>query len=191
MSVISNREKAMNQLMHKDNIADCISGSNVKNLDKGPVEITVGMSTAAGHTSIKHTPEDIKVIAGALFITENAKIAAQVSGLSDHLTRTHGKGLITRKAYDAEFAEKVLEKKEELAAPAREKALSIIMNAMQTITPEKLENAKLREASSVAKDMASVIEKLADKNGSNGNSISFHFHAPRERKENEYVVKDV
>lgn len=190
MSVISSREKAMNQLMHKDNIADCVSGPKGQEINKGPGEITVG-SGRETCTTIRNTPEDIKVLAGAIFIAENSKIAAEVSGLSEHVTRIHAKGLSTHSTFDEKFAEKVLEKKEELAAPAREKALSIIMNAMQTITPEKLENAKLREASSVAKDMASVIEKLADKNGGNGNSISFHFHAPRERKENEYVVKDV
>lgn len=191
MSVISNRQKMLDQILHKDNIANCVRGEKGP-IGQGPdvVSISVGKSMS-DRTAIMHTPEDIKILAGALFITEGAAVAAEVSGLSKNLTRIHGKGLTTRTRYDEDLAEKVLEKKEELAAPAREKALNIILNAMNTITPEKLEQAKLREASSVAKDMASVIEKLADKNNNNGNSISFHFHAPRERKEDEYVVKDV
>jgi hypothetical protein len=190
MSVISNRQKALDQLLHKDNIADCVVKGKIVNAGEAK-EVSIGRKEMESRTAIMHTPEDIKVLAGALYMVEGSRIASEVSGLGQHHTRLHAKGLSTRVKFDEELAEKVLDKKEELAAPIRDKALKVILNAIEVCTPEKLEQAKLREAAGVAKDMAAVYEKLGDKNAGNGSAISFHFHAPRERKENEYVIKDV
>lgn len=72
------------------------------------------------------------------------------------------------------------------------RARLVALAALEEITPEKLEGAKLREISGVAKDMTGIIRDLespADNDGQKG--VQFTFYMPPKKEESFFEVIDV
>jgi hypothetical protein len=64
--------------------------------------------------------------------------------------------------------------------------------ALGTITPEKLERAKLRDAASVARDMSAIMKNMTrDKDSGNGINQQVIVYQPRSRQEDTYEVIEV
>jgi hypothetical protein len=73
------------------------------------------------------------------------------------------------------------------------KAISKLKQALNHITPEKLENTKARELASVAKDMSAVIKNMepeAPPEGTKSNSPTFVFYTPQFVKQESFEVID-
>lgn len=150
-----------------------------------------GEKSNGGGVNATQAPEDVKILAGAFAMAENAKISAEIFGLNGAMVGYHKKGMPNRTEVNEEFREKVIEKKEEILIPIREKALKVVSDALESISKEDFTNAKLRDKAAVAKDIATVVDKLSPKHGGSGVAIQFHIHAPAPRAEKEYRVIDV
>lgn len=89
---------------------------------------------------------------------------------------------------DKELKSHVDSVKTEIASSARSK----IIAALSHITENKLSDAKLSEVSMIAKDMATVMEKM-EGNTSKDKTVQHQviIYAPRVRDENDYNVIDV
>lgn len=92
---------------------------------------------------------------------DTAKNVAANFGISEshaHVLK-HGKTSST-----SEVKEEIVLTRNELLDKTRDRAVTLLMESLNLITPEKLDKAKVREISSVAKDMASIIEKTTPVN---------------------------
>lgn len=209
MAVIITRQKAIDRLSSPDNLAQkmgrdrIISGEEKKEGDENVTIVdpeTVGIvhkGTSGNHDSARNgsggriaIPEEVRVIAGALMPGDSARDAAAAHGLSFKSVSVAAKGCPTIGTHSEEFEEKVLEARENMQKPLRDKALTVLSRALDEITPDKIKALKARESAAVAKDMAVVFEKLNDKAAS-GASVSFNFYAPRQKKESDYASEEV
>jgi len=75
----------------------------------------------------------------------------------------------------------------EIAAKSRK----ILLDAMESITPEKLEAAKVRDASGVAKDMSGIIKDMEPSVEKDVERVQFVLLVPPLRKEESFEVIDV
>lgn len=75
----------------------------------------------------------------------------------------------------------------EIAAKARDRLVA----AMESITPDKLEAAKVRDASGVAKDMSSIIKDMEPSVEKDVERVQFVLLVPPLRQEESFEVIDV
>lgn len=72
----------------------------------------------------------------------------------------------------------------------KNKAQARILLAMRHITEEKIQDAKLKDITGLARDMSAVIKNMETNGGQGNTNITYQIYAPRERKESEYEVVD-
>lgn len=70
----------------------------------------------------------------------------------------------------------------------RTKALSIVNDALDQITIEKLEGSKLRDIAAIAKDMSIVHEKMSEEKRDDGNRVQVIIMTPKTRREEDMEV---
>jgi hypothetical protein len=120
----------------------------------------------------KHVPETLRIIAGA---------AGHFSGIvkvQDNLAISDSDAWNNKKH----------PKVEKIVDQAQVKAAERLLEALGLITPEKMENAKLRDLSAVAADMARILEKTSDKAAPNIQQTQILIYAPRTKDEDEYKI---
>jgi hypothetical protein len=63
-----------------------------------------------------------------------------------------------------------------------------LLSAIEAITPEKINEAKLRDIASVAKDMSAVIKNMEPSVEADTARTQFIFYAPQQKEESHYKV---
>jgi len=73
------------------------------------------------------------------------------------------------------------------------KATGKLDAALESITPEKLEDVKPRDAAGIAKDMSVIVKNMEPEKKESGTRIgpNFIFYAPHSRSEDEYEILQV
>lgn len=137
-------------------------------------------------------PDAVRVLIGSFSRIDGCKKTGENFGCSTQAASESAKGIIGHHRIMPDEQLERMDKVEETAASgAKEKAVNILMQALDAITPDELSSAKLRDKSAVVKDMASAIEKLSEKGGDARALIQFNVYAPKERKEDAYETIDV
>jgi hypothetical protein len=136
----------------------------------------------------KELPDFLRVLVGVGAKMSGSPAAAKAFGVSQPTALTASKGKRSPKGPD------VPELKESIdgtIADARSKAVAGVMAALDLV-PDKIDSSvKLRDLTSVAKDLAFVAEKLApaDEKAQKGNQVIFYM--PKEKNVLDYDIIDV
>lgn len=85
----------------------------------------------------------------------------------------------------------LVEIKEKTAKGAREKALGIVHDALDQITVERMEGAKLGEIAKIAKDLAIVHEKMDEEKKEEDRRIQIVIMTPKTRDEADMEVIEI
>jgi hypothetical protein len=149
-----------------------------------------------GRGSKTNTPNSLRKVIGDEALESNnseAKDLVKAIGgeISDSSISAYKQGATSTATYnerDEGLAVHVDETRVRIASKAREKLLS----ALDHITEEKLGNAKLREASGVARDMSGIVKDMEPPSERGTESgVKFVFFTPPMRKEESFEIIDV
>jgi predicted transcriptional regulator len=132
-----------------------------------------------------------KVIAqDAIENGRNSALAlARSVGVSDSSVSAYTNGSTSTASYNErnkELVEHTNKVKEQIAGKARTR----LLQSLRAITPEKLQNAKLKDVSAVARDMSAIVKNMeprdVDEAEGRGPKVNINIFAPARRKEEEY-----
>jgi predicted transcriptional regulator len=133
-------------------------------------------------------PEIRKLIATAAIEGGSGKSLSEVFGLSQSSISAYKNGATSTTTYNEpkeELVEHNNQVRERIISSSRKK----LELALESITPEKLENAKLKDVSGVARDMSAVIKNMEPQINLNPNlNQQFIFYAPKTRNESDFEV---
>lgn len=168
--------------------------SEISNLN-GKSQVTVEQlpDRGRGNGNVE-TPESLRKIIGEETIENGRGSALQIArafGISDSSVSAYSNGSHSTASYHnptrslASHLSKVKNK-------ITKRAHSRLASALDSITPEKLAEANLREASGVARDMSVIIKNLEPENEkANDNAPRFIIYAPQIRQESSFEVIQV
>ena len=124
-------------------------------------------------------PPSLRTLIASVAVSDGTKAAAKAFDLSPA-----GAPLIKKKEIEAGRVESKVDK-------IRDKALDSLSSLFESvITADGLSGLKTREGIAAAKDLASVVDRIAPKT-SGGNNVQFVVFSPRIRAEEEYEAIDV
>lgn len=138
-------------------------------------------------------PDSLRKIIGEEKIEgANNQELARAFGISESSASAYAVGATSTASYDKpnkELKRHVDTKRVRLL----NKAHNRLSYALNGITPEKLEVAKLTEASAVARDMSAIIKNLEPKeeDSQRDTNVQFNFFVPRMRQETEFEAMPV
>lgn len=144
-----------------------------------------------GRGSVKQVPTALrKLIAEESINGAPAKELSDVFGISPSSISAYKNGATSTASYnqpDTELSKHVNDVRSDIGDKARARLLS----AIEAITPEKIEAAKLRDIASVAKDMSAVIKNMEPEGEERAKTNNFIFFSPNQKEETAYKVIDV
>lgn len=141
----------------------------------------------------KAVPESLKKIIGEtneLDGRQEALSIARMFDISDSSVSAYANGATSTTTYNepnTDLKNHIDTTKERIKSKAR----SRLFNALKHITEDKLKDAKVRDVSGVARDMAAIIRDMEPEKGSNDNgrqAPQFVFYAPQFRDERSFDV---
>lgn len=140
-------------------------------------------------------PESLRKIIGEtseINGREDALALANQFGISSSSVSAYANGATSTKSYhepNKELKSHINSAKERIS----KKAQNRLINALNEITPEKLAEAKLRDISSVARDMAAIVKdmEVEEVKDTNQNGPTFVFYAPQIKSESAFDVIDM
>jgi hypothetical protein len=157
-----------------------------------PTEVVIPITRGRGNKP--ETPAELrKVIAQMALEGEPHKEIMERFGVSQSSISAYSAGATST----ARISNPVLQDKDLIESNRKVKvdinnsAAERLNMALGTITPEKLERAKLRDASSVARDMSAIMRNMRDDNGANPVNQQVIVYQPRARQEDTYEVIEV
>lgn len=163
-------------------IPNPVPNATVKDIKKGRGEGDV------------ETPEVIRKIIGDAAIEggrAEALALADRFGLSGSSASAYANGATSTSSYhnpSLELSSHLNNKRIKIASKARARLLA----SLNAITPEKLENAKLRDVAAVATAMSAIVKHMEPEvDRTNLQNVQFVFMSPRVRHESEYEYIDV
>lgn len=140
-----------------------------------------------------NVPDSIRNLIADTSVSEGRPAAlalAESLGISSSSVSAYSRGATSTASYDTPKAQiKLVSDAAKLRVAKR--ARSKMMQALHHITPDKLENAKLRDLAGVARDMSVIIknmepEKEKETGNINNNGPQFVFFAPKFESEAAY-----
>lgn len=134
-------------------------------------------------------PSMLREIVGTAAQFDKAKNVAETFGISTQEAYHLKEGMRSSNKPDPELRDKI----DRNIGVIKDRALEKLMDAMGAITTDEIQNAKLLEKSAVAKDMASIMEKVSDKSEAedHSNQIHFHIYGPNLKSEEDFEVIDI
>lgn len=141
-----------------------------------------------GRGNTKATPEIMREIIGDTAITESGRDVSEAFGISQSSVSAYKVGAHSTSSYnkpDQQLKENVNKKRYKIS----NKASNRLVMALDSITPEKLSEVKVKDAASIAKDMSAVIKNMEPDHGrENGPAVQFVFFSPRQKTESDYEI---
>lgn len=136
-------------------------------------------------------PMEIReIIAEEAIVNGNTTKIAETFGVSKSSVDAYKNGATSTATYN-EPNERLQKRNDKVRTEIISSAKERLLAALQHITPEKLKDAKLRDVSSVAKDMASVISATEPQVSNTNIGAQFIYHIPQQKKESDFDVIDV
>ncbi len=156
---------------------------------KDPVKKSTIVSIERGRGNVKEVPSELrKLISEDALKGIKAKELNEAFGISESSVSAYKNGSTSTSSYnepDIELVKHNDKVREDIVTGARSKLLS----ALESITDEKLRDAKVRDAASVAKDMSAVIKNIEpQQNQSSQLNQQFIFMTPPPRGEESFEV---
>lgn len=141
-----------------------------------------------GRGSAKEVPIELKKLIGSEGIAggSNGELS-KAFGVSESSVSAYKHDASSTSSYNepnGELKRANDEVRTEIIGKSREKLLA----AIDSITTEKLNDSKARDAASVAKDMSAVIKNMEPQNPNGGNTLNqqFVFHVPAPKQESDF-----
>lgn len=150
-----------------------------------PEIITIEKGRGEGNKAVPESLRKIIGETGELDGRQEALALAKMFDISDSSVSAYTNGATSTASYDkpnAELKGHIDNTKERISKKAR----SRLFSALKHITEDKLAEAKLRDVSSVARDMAAIVKDMESESSgkdSGQNKPQFIFYAPTFRKE--------
>jgi hypothetical protein len=145
-----------------------------------------------GRNSSKEVPIELKKLISQESIEGTpAKLLSETFGVSPSSISAYKNGATSTSTYN-EPNEELKKHNDVVRDTIINGARSKLLLALESITPEKLVDTKVRDAAGIAKDMSAVIKNMEpqiDRGGSQLNQ-QFIFHAPLARKETDFEIID-
>lgn len=164
-------------------------------VDPSEFDLELGISSAKvedmaqlgrGENNVR-VPEIIREIVGETALVETGKNVADAFGISQSSVSAYKIGAHSTSSYhqpNQELKDKQRNARERITTKARKRLLL----ALDSITPEKMNDVKARDAAGIAKDMSAVIRNIEPAQDNNGPQVQFVFYSPRPRSENDFEV---
>jgi hypothetical protein len=151
----------------------------------------VDMNRGRGNGNV-NVPNGLRKIIGSTAIEDGRKEAVELGrnfGLSPSSVSAYTQGATSTASYDEQPNKSTITSaKERIARSARSK----LRQALTALTPDKLQDTKAVDLSTIAKNMAGVVKQMEpdiSNQGMNGNgSPTFILYAPQFRKEENFEV---
>ena len=141
-------------------------------------------------------PNEIRKLIADDNLTNGRQSALELAsdfGISPSSVSAYSKGSTSTASYrepDKTLTNYIKARKQRIT----KKALRVLTNSLDTLTPEKLSTVKARDLAGIAKDMSTVANNMSDKNESQSDGKpQFIVYAPQVRDERSYetiVVHD-
>jgi hypothetical protein len=141
-----------------------------------------------GRGNTKEVPQVIReIVADCAINGEDVKAVSESFKVSPSSISAYKHGATSTSSYDQNHRVKT---RDRIADKAQHK----VLEALNCLTEEKIGNSKATEISSIAKDMASVFEKLSGKvvdNQNDGPQVHLHLYGPKQKTLDHYEVIDL
>jgi predicted transcriptional regulator len=141
-----------------------------------------------GNTPAK--PDQLRnLIAEEAIKGASAKELSESFGVSPSSISAYKNGSTSTASYDTpdrKLANHIVNVKDRIT----KKATNRLARALDSITPEKLDDLKVKDAAQVAKDMSVVIKNMTPEVREQNNNVNFVIFAPKVREESDYDVID-
>jgi predicted transcriptional regulator len=145
-----------------------------------------------GRGPIQAVPDIIREIVAeeAILSDKSQAEVAEQFGVSPSSVSAYKHGATSTATYN-EPHEKLNKRNDKIRSEVISTARSRLLQALDKITPEKLEATKARDLAGIAKDMSTVISQHEPQVSNQNIGAQFVFHVPTVRKESEYEIIDV
>lgn len=154
---------------------------NVKEIERGRGEGKV------------EVPETLRALIGQSALEGNRKEAlalARAFDISDSSVSAYSNGATSTASYhnpDKELKRKLDETKQRLTGKARAR----LEESLDSITPDKLGAAKLRDLSATAQAMSAIVRNLEPQTEHSGANVNVVVYAPHLKEESSFEIIDV
>lgn len=163
---------------------------NNNNENKNSQSHALFQTIERGRGSSKEVPIELKkVIAEESINGTLASTLASAFSVSESSISAYKNDATSTSSYH-QSNEELAKHNDAIRTSILEGARGKLLMALENITEEKLEGAKLRDTASVAKDMSAIIRNLEPSNGNDNNGLKqqFIFYAPKEKSEKDFQV---
>jgi predicted transcriptional regulator len=118
---------------------------------------------------------------------DSAKDIANAMSISDSSVSAYKNGSTSTKSYN-EPDKDLKQHTDTIRNRISSKARGRLLMAMNSITKDKLDNAKMRDVAAIANAMSSVIRNLEPPVNEGNNQTNFIFYAPKPKEESQFEV---
>jgi hypothetical protein len=141
-----------------------------------------------GRGEKKEVPQVIReIVADCAINGEKPEVVSKNFNVSPSSISAYKHGATSTSSYDQNHRVKTRDR-------IADKAQYKVLEALNCLTEEKIGNSKATEISSIAKDMASVFEKLSGKvnpEANDGPQVHLHLYGPKQKSLDHYEVIDL
>lgn len=142
-----------------------------------------------GRGNAPEVPQEIRklIASNSIHSGGNHKEIAEAFGVSTSSVSAYKNGATSVTTYDKpneELSRHVDKVRDTISTTAR----SRLMSALQSLTDEKIENTKARDAASIAKDMSVVVKNMEPVVQGNDSSVKVLIYQPRIKEESDFEV---
>lgn len=123
---------------------------------------------------------------------ESSSSVAKAFNIGESVVQRASQGYVTERQENNELKD-VIDRIKSKKRDAESQAIDKVLETLNILTPEKLSSvSKVKDISSIAKDMAVIANQLSDK-GSNDGEVGVHLHlyAPKSKSLDDYDIIDV
>jgi len=139
----------------------------------------------------KNVPQEIrKLVADEALLGANAQEIAEQFGISTQSVSAYKNGATSLATYNEpnkELSGHIDSTRSEITKSARTR----LMEALESITPEKIATSKVQVASQIAKDMSAIIKNIEPQKENSGPTVQFVMYAPQMKKEEDFDTKQI
>lgn len=171
-----------------DRLTNKTSDKKIDVLPSNEKVVDINRGRTEGRTEISQ--EARAFISGEVLSGARANDVAKAFGVSESSISAYKKDATSTSSYhkpDKELSELNDASRRRIVGPAQQ----TLIDAIEAITPEKLNGSKVNVASAVARDMSSIIKNMQPDAGSTVNNNQVIIYKPRMKEEDDYIEMQV
>ena len=163
-----------------------LENGHTRDLIQSPCEV-IDIARGRGHKS--ETPDSLRKVIGETAIEgASPKSISEAFGVSPSSISAYKNGATSTASYN-QPDRALLTHTNQVRNKIVDKANKRILAALKNITPDRIRDAKLKDISSLAKDMSAVVRNIEPNRDANIiNAPTYVIFAPRVKREDEYEV---